>query len=267
MRPRKLSSIWPCVFLLLFGCYEPREGCLDALASNFAIDADEHCCCEYPQLTFTLKHLYDSLDFDLGSIYENRLGQHFIPQRINFYFSDVSLAQGSDWIGVDETIELSVNSVINTEPDDVTEINRRGFEFPVGEFLTPGVFTAVRFSVGLNPPEVDAFASEFEDTHPLDTANNELWSQMLGYLSYSCEIISDTAQLDTLTLVDAASPSIPIELPVELLKTRGAKLTIPLAIDYRQWFESIDFENDDEELIRQKISAGIKNSTTFRLPT
>ncbi len=264
MRRSLKLAIFLSFALGLGSCYEQREGCLDALASNFEIDADVNCCCEYPALTFTLKHLYDTINFDLNRVYYNQRGQGFTPLQIDFYFSDVMVAQGSDWITVDEMIDINQGSMIVPQPDDVTHLSRSGFEFPVGDFLAAGDFHAVRFSVGLNPPEIEAQSTMFEeDSHPLDTTGNSLWNDDLGYLQYHLQMVADTMRRDTLLLRAAASPSIPIELSIDLNKSRGSKLSIPLAIDYREWFADIDFESDDEETMRQKIAMGIGKSISI----
>lgn len=102
----------------VFGCYEQQEGCLDALASNFEIDSDDGCssCCEYPHLTFTIKHLYDTLNFNLGQVYSNGLGQTFIPRAISFFVSDVTLLQGENWRPVDNSILISNGRAILNSP-------------------------------------------------------------------------------------------------------------------------------------------------------
>ena len=265
MQLKSLSvSMLFLMIVLLLGCYEQREGCLDALASNFQIDSDIGCgdCCEYPQLTFTVKHLYDTLNFNLGSVYSNGLGQTFIPRSITFYVSDVTLKQGDDWLAVDESILINNGQTNIEQPDDVAVISRSGFEFGIGDFLKAGNYTGLRFSIGLNAPEfTGGQQTEYEDSnHPLDTVDNELWSDAESYLMYDLDILVDSAVLDTVTYTAVAAPSLAIELAIDVFKVRGEKLSIPLAINYQRWFQDIDFGGDSTEVIRQKIMAGIKNS-------
>ena len=252
---------------ILIGCYEQREGCLDALASNFMVSADEDCmdCCQYPPLTFTIKHLFDTLNFDLGKVYSNRRGQTFIPKAISFYVSDVTLLQGEHWLPVDETILIEGVQSNMEQPDDVTIITRNGFEFEIGDFLNAGQYARLQFSVGLNNPEFTGGQTTIYETndHPLDTVGNALWSDADTYRMYAIELIHDSVRLDTMTYVAVASPAIAIELPIEVVKLRGQKLSIPLVIDYKKWFENIDFEADSKEVISEKIMAGIKNSITI----
>ena len=234
---------------------------MDALAANFSVDADDDCCCEYPDLIFNVKHLYDSINFDLGQTYLNQFDQTFIPLDLYFHISDVALLRDDQWFTVDDRISLTTGQVQTfEEPDDVTIFTRSGFRFAIGRFLNPGLYSKVRFSIGLNEPEMNVDVKDLDDGHPLDTASNNLWLQEEGYLKYFAQLVTDTTTRDTLNLISLASPSISIELSIEAVKERGDDLTIGLIIDYRHWFFNLDFLNDSDEMIREKIEDGIGNS-------
>lgn len=65
---------WAAIAVSLLGsCYEPIEGCLDPLSSNFQLDADNACddCCEYPTITVDFNSAWDSIDmvaFNRGTV-------------------------------------------------------------------------------------------------------------------------------------------------------------------------------------------------------
>jgi len=52
--------------MFLSSCYEPIEGCLDPLSSNFQLDADNACgdCCTYPSVTLRFFPMWASIYLD-----------------------------------------------------------------------------------------------------------------------------------------------------------------------------------------------------------
>ena len=58
------------ITLLFCGCYESEEGCLDPLAKNYDVSADEAGPCNYPDLTMELNQVYDTLIFVPGRAFE-----------------------------------------------------------------------------------------------------------------------------------------------------------------------------------------------------
>ena len=266
MLKRSTSKILLCIcMLMILGCYEPKEECLDALASNFSIDADAPCCCccEYPSLVFSLQHRYGDEGFNLNQVYTNARDQTFIPLAITFYVSDVAMRLGDDWLSVDQTINLPTATGEVVEPDDVTVLRRQGFQFDIGEFKQAGQFSAVRFSVGLNEPEVSVSKDELPSDHALSSSNNDLLDAEMNYQKYHLELAIDSMVMDTVTIHDIATPSLLFEIPVTVEKTRGGELSIPLVIDYREWFDDIDWMQDSSAIIEEKISAGILRSIQF----
>ncbi len=242
-------------------CYQDREGCLDALATNFDVNADINSGCVYPELTFNISHRFDTVNFDLGSVYLNLLNQPFIPLAISFYISEVSLLTDMDLVTVDDLLQFrDQQGNLTVVPDDITKIRRSSFSFAIGSFLTPNSYRSLQFSLGLDASLTSAQSFDIDDDHPLDSSSNELFDAQLGYIMARAELISDTSALDTLVIDLPANPTIPMSLPVDLFKDRGEAIAVPLVIDYRHWFDRIDFEQDDLPTIRTKLADGIQRS-------
>ncbi|MDH3651152.1 MAG: hypothetical protein OEQ53_15815, partial [Saprospiraceae bacterium] len=184
--------------ILLIGCYEKKEGCLDALASNFDVTADLDCCCSYPQLILDVKHVYDSVNLNLGDVYTNQHLQVFRLLSFAFYVSDVQLRKADKWTSVSNQVEFSDNSgQLHSESDDVTIISRQTFRFNIGTFIESGSYEQIRFTVGLVPPESNVNPITIDDEHALSSANNELWNNESGHCAYRFELV-DTTTSDTL---------------------------------------------------------------------
>ncbi len=262
----RLTGTFIFLGIILSGCFEKKEGCLDVVAANFDAGADKNCCCIYPKLTLDVKHIYDSTNLSLTDVYTNNLGQDFKVLSIAFYISDVQLRSNGEWTPVSNVIEIRDHTGgIHVRPDDVTIINRQTFKFNVGEFLTPGSFDRLRFSIGLKAPEVNTDPESVQDDHPLSsTSSDQLWDPIDGYLSYRISLI-DTLQQDTLHWKTPATTMAFVDLEIDLKidKQIGEDLVIPLEIDYRKWLQSIDIRSDSSEEINLKMRSGMESSITF----
>lgn len=91
------------LFMVLFqGCYQAVQGCLDAQATNYSVDADEPCpddCCTYPSIKLKIQHCYEvapdsfiSLNYG-DSIYYDALGEPFRISGIQYYMSAFKLVK------------------------------------------------------------------------------------------------------------------------------------------------------------------------------
>ncbi len=253
-----------CIILLsvfVASCYEKKEGCLDVFASNFALDADinccrnnQDCCCNYPKLTLSIKHQYESENLATGKIYLTRLGQPFMTESIHFFISNVRLTDGSDFATDDTLMIVTNDGQIKARPDDVLIVNSDAFSFKVGTFNRPGNYTQLKFLVGLSEPELSAPSSQFAEGHPLasgqttlrDTLNDE-------WLTYRVAWIPDTVSLVTEHLQVSAENLIEVIIPVNISKNPGQDITIPLIIEYHKWLGEIDLIRDDQATKNSKI--------------
>ena len=246
-------------------CYENQSGCLDLMASNFDVDADEDCCkdpddccCEYPDLILNVAHQLDSASLQIGQTYSNNLGQPYILIAVNFFLSDFGLHHNGEWYGIDDSILIEDIK----RPNDVTPVSRSSLRLTIGKFLPSLSFDEFRFLCGLSQAEADSSPSQFEDNHPLSKTSN-LWEEANGYRMFAVSMIRDTMTMDTVHLSIAASPAIPFDLSIDETKSIGEDLNISLSINYNKWFDTLDLENDSVELLAEKIKEGIKSSIDY----
>lgn len=267
MRSNKWILIIHLVLIgvLLVGCYENQEGCLDLYASNFDVDADDdccpdpdNCCCEYPELQLTIAHQLDSTSLQLGQIYETASGQTYILTELSFLLSDFALHSDTSWTGIRDTIVLEDQ----LRPDDATEISRNSFRFTVGSFLPPGNFDQIRFLCGLTAVEANTSPSQFEAGHVLSD-NSDLWDASDGYQMFRVGMIPDTSTMDTIHLQFPAFPAIPFTLPIDEEKTIGSDLNVSISINYNLWFDALNPETDLISEMEAKIANGIKSSLSY----
>ena len=269
-------------FLLLSGltaCYEPREACLDINATNFAVDADRPCsdCCEYPNLRLAVNHrsVYPNTTVNfrlLDSVYFDRSGQAFRVAGIRFYLSDLHfmMADGTE-AGVTDVIRLDVFNENGALEEKTLEDNfslvtpSRVQAYQIGTFRTPGEFTALRFTLGLNDLANRADPVSLPVDHPLAPQPEDLyWSPDSGYVFNRIAIFRDTTAADTIpTVLQIGTEPYRLEvvLPVSGVIPEGQNLLVSLQIDYLRWFAGIeDVRQDPASDLIDAIVSGLAQS-------
>ncbi|MCB0685279.1 MAG: hypothetical protein KDC53_02105 [Saprospiraceae bacterium] len=260
---------WVLLLLLAGGCYEKQEGCLDVLAENFDLEADvdccpgpDNCCCEYPKVTWRIKHEYRDENLTAGKTLLTNSGQPFQIEYIRFFLSNFRLIDHGTAYAVNDSISMRGQSGQEIlRPDDVKIVNLSTFSLDFEVFNRTGTYMTMDFTVGLTEPELNADRTSFESSHPLasdqkelrDTINNEWWM-------YDMAWIPDTSTKLVQYIHRPSTDAIAISLPIDLVKNPGESLSISIAIDYTVWLQDIDIEHDDQDTINDKLLAGLAKS-------
>ncbi len=254
---------------LLAGCYEPKEGCLDISAANFAPDADVACpdgCCVYPSLRLRFLHqsVYadTAVNFQLrDSIYKDLAGNGYRVLDTRFFLSDVRLvkADGSE-TPLSNRIEVQVfTSGGSLQKDSITNdillvspaligINS------VGAFRKGGRFAALRFRIGLNDVAAKVDPESLPSGHPMRPAASGMdWNMNEGFVFQQARFLPETAPNDTLR-VAARLPAQrqELELPFDVSVPEGYHLELDIRIDYLSWLRDISPSTQTPETLLQK---------------
>ncbi len=267
---RFMAALLILSVLLISGCKEKVEGCLDIEARNFDFSADRPCpdgCCEYPQMIFELAFRWDTLTFRYNTPYNLTDDKVMKFLKSKFYISEISLTGESGSFTVANRIDLDVNNG-STEPvtfvDDFTLVSRDffAFSYQIGEIRGLGTFDTLRFSVGLSEVANQVEPASAPSNHPLAIQPDSMWSVENNYVFNKLIVIPDTlAQpLDTLgyNIVGDAN-RIKIALPFKITVETGRNITLPLGIDYKKWLEGVDFESAPA-LVIEKIVQNTKQA-------
>ena len=239
----------------LIGCYENIEGCLDADASNFEIDADIDCCCEYPQLVLQWNQVMDSVNYNRSSWY--RVGDISLQiPVVKLFFSDIRL---TDSVG--STFQISDSLVLEGTyvKDDVTRLDSDEFSSAVGTFIPSGSYKNIESVVGLSTLWQQADPAEFDSGHDLDTSAAP-YDGNIGYPDWYIEMNTAFAE-DTMsfTFFDQLE-NVRLSAQISDSKEKGENFNLVFRIDYALWFSQVDFQVDSEEEIVSKISNQILSS-------
>ncbi len=275
------AGYWLLFFVCIFinnACYEPKEDCLDIQAVNFEPVADEACpdCCEYPKIKLRFQHKVITVDTTLNLTYNTPYTldgvNYFRIQDIRFFISNLHLIRPDDTeIGLTDSIEINI-----LKADQTTEILKVEDNFALadrddfnaatlGTYQTSGLFSGIRFTLGIEENVNRAEPSSFPDTHPLsiESDSSMYWNVDEGYIFNRIALFRDTLSAnDTPFILEMGTSSFlqQLTLPYDFTINEGFDLSITLRIDYLKWFESVDILLDSEESMMEKIRNNTVNS-------
>ncbi len=285
-RSRKNHSdlLWAilCCTLLLPACYKPKEGCLDARATNFDLSADESCmsCCEYPELRLSLQHRITFPDreyrFSTDSVYYDGSGQAFRFESIRFYISNLHLvrADGSE-AKVSDEIELDLYDLGGVPRMETVEDNfllaNPVFDqtYTIGKFNESGVnFEKVRFAIGVEGIANEAIPDSLPDDYPLGRIEETLnlhFNRDSGYVFNRISLFRDTAAAASpITLRIGTNPYlrvVELSLPQgSFTPSEGFNTLLTLRVNYVEWFQSLNVREDTPAQMIEKIVQNLANS-------
>ena len=260
----KSAGLLFLIILNVSNCKEKVEGCADIEATNFAFDLDLPCpddCCIYPTMTFEVDFRIGPQNLVYGNPYIMPSGKVIKIMKTKLYISDISLTNDAESIKVTDLIELDVNGASSnptTFTDDFTLVSRdfASFSYEFGSIRGSGTFDSLRFSVGLDPLANKVEPASAPEDHPLSVQTDSMWSLENAYVFNKLIMIPDTIPpRDTLTFnVNENLNRVDIVLPYQVDLAVGTNLVVPLKIDYFQWFEGIDFEDDPKTVIVEIVN-------------
>lgn len=262
------------VFTILIGfnaCQEPIEGCLDVEAVNFnaATDVACCCCCEYPSVSLALDYRAGASTFNLNTPFEMSNGDTVIFTRAAFYVSNLTFYQDNEPLTPFDTIVIyeEVGEVLDSSLllGNVGLINRRGFSINMGRFEKSGLFDAVSLKLGLiaemNKQPIDRIPNQNRLAIQADSMHT--FTDDGGYIFLKFDLDFPESNTSRQIIITKADMSPTIEQSVQLLSVTGFNKTINMSIDYLAWIDGIDFENDSDSNIRQKIVNNTESAWLF----
>lgn len=208
-----LGAICFCnLVLICISCAEPEVGCLDALASNFDIEADqdcclieEECCCTFPSMSLNLFYKGTETDTLSDAATNIRLATYYPLENatdsiridsFSLFISNLQLISSldSDTLQLFETLELSFLDSNSEEqvasfPDNIALVSIPTFSFDIGTFRSDIEYDEVSFDIGLRPELATIDPSSVDNGHPLgeeytilfDTLSSRFLTGRIGF--------------------------------------------------------------------------------------
>lgn len=239
------------------GCYKSTEGCLDDLAANYDVGADNDCdqCCTYPKIRLTIDHLWSGEKFVFGDTLINDNGNQIVFSDQKMYLSNFKyiLDDGAQ-VGNRDSVNLKIGNDSLNYARDIALVLKNQPSVSLHSYRSEGMLDKVSFRLGIDNTFDDIDEVQADKYSPLDFSNNMRESG--SYLSFKLTLIHGP------TLTDTVSYSIPEDYDFNMTKSieilKGRDLSIPIAINYDLWLKDIDFIVDDKDTILSKL----KNNTT-----
>lgn len=259
--------------MLLTGCYEPKEGCLDVRAVNFDVSADIDCCCEFPALKVEVLQRFDSLVWLPDQVYTNALGQPFRLQHVALYLSGFEFGRNGMLYGVEDSLLFKVwdpgsaDTLERRLRDDIILVRRSPSEYTVGQFSESGAFESLRFRVGAGADARDVIPELAPNGHPLRPQAENLWlGRDTSYAALRLVVVRDTLSgtlPDTLYFTRQDFDNPVIEETRTFNHQTGYDFRVRLTIDYARLLQGVDWQNGDKTVWKNTIANNL--SATFSL--
>ncbi len=272
---------------LLPACYEPIQGCLDAQATNFQVDADEPCpddCCTYPSIVLNFQHCYEiaqdsfvALNYG-DSVYIDAAGNPFRFSSLQYYLSEFKLVRSDGaLIGVTDTLQVDQIDPVSgdtsklTLEDNFLLINpvQKSINVTLGNFTEVANFTGIQFKLGLDTPANQVDPASVQEVHPLSFQDDNMYvDPEEGYIFYKLGLFTDTVATDTIPVITSISGLEnlkTIDLAFPFSTTNGFNINVSLRVDYQDWLEGIDIQQSlSDGSFEQKLLENVGTSITVQ---
>lgn len=151
----------------LSSCYEPIEGCLDPLSSNFQLDGDNNCddCCIYPSVDIEFSPMWDTinlLSFNKGTITSDTVFRDTIIMDTIFLGSMVVDINTIDTVLIDTITMDTMLSYLTNDAGQQLRINE-------SQFFVSNIFLS-----GLGREKLSTQDSVSLECEPAETLYNTL---------------------------------------------------------------------------------------------
>lgn len=218
-----MAKILSFFIILIFvsSCYEPIDGCIDILSTNYQLDADNECddCCTYPNTRLILDYNFGEEDFDRSLYYDFGTGDSLRILNSHYFIRDLYLVQDSIKIGSEDSISVlcTIGSSLETQwiSNTLEKIRLTSIQVEFANYRSMGSYDSLGFIIGLGDclsqlETTDNLASEFNDYNNLTASINEeeelvqLYFQLEDkeikglVISNSDSIYADTTVSDTI---------------------------------------------------------------------
>ncbi len=252
----KISIVVLISFLM--SCYTRKEACLDVLASNYDVSADDACpdCCTFPKLKLEIQHFVKDSVYKSDSFYVNELNQAFKILDVRYYLHSFELFNNETGKKVVlETIKNQDSTLII--PDDIKIYRSVDASIEIGSLRDNGTYDSLTFYLGLKDEILTNDFINLPSTHVL-LPNNRLKNLEGDYAHFTVRI----EPLNTLIgirnfQVTGLGISEPYTIKTPITTTKGVAPSFKLKANYDELFKNIDI-TDSTNVIENALKQNIK---------
>lgn len=248
-----------CLMLCTSNCREPLEGCLDRRAVNYTAAADQNCCCEWPELRFSVEHLMQETVHVPDSSYVTLSGQAYRLFRVDMVLSDFKLHfRDLQPVTLLDSIRLRDGSAdADWIKDDIVVLDRDVAFISPGRFIAQGELDSISFLLGLPESLRGGKPEDLPSGHPFRVQASERYSEGEGFAVARAWLIRQPSG-DTLQWVLREARRVAIPVGQSLAPGRTVSLT--LRVDYDAWFRQQDLspQGSPDNIWGWQIASGFR---------
>lgn len=230
-----LLLVFACI-----GCNTRIEGCLQANAENFDLNAERPCdgCCLYPSMGLSLTQKWGDRNFTNGdTLYDIHGAPYKILDLKYFLSSWVWHDTEGNYITVD-SVEASCDEDILGFTTDNLIIDSRQFVYNLGTIRESPLIDSLQFALGLYQ-DFSCLDTSDTDTPFSLTNQSPLWNAETGKLEMIRLILQLSLDQETTDTIFVTTNDI-TRLGYILQLKPGTDARFDLTVDYAQWFNDVN---------------------------
>lgn len=238
---------------------------MDPSARNFNPEADEDCCCEYPDLKVEFTYSYDTLAFQENTRFVHDV--HDSIKVLDFYMvlSDFTVTDvASNVYEIMDSTEFVIHqNGINVDTfihDDLMLLGD-AVSYTIGEFRINGIYQSLHFSTGMNDEWQRVIPDELSGhvLSKLDDRGN--YQDLVGYNATYIKVAYGSALGDTVSLRSPIDQlRVPAMVSFQITKLTSQDLIVLLDMDMKEFLNGVDFSQSSEMVFERLL-------TNFQSPT
>jgi hypothetical protein len=229
------------------------------LASNYDVSSDDSCddCCNYPTISLGIKHLWNDTTYRFGDTLTDQNGNGFIllDQKLMMSKFMYETTDGNviEKIG---SLAFTIDGEEVSFDNDYTLILKNQSSVSIQNYRAEGVLKKYTLQLGLDGMINQISAAQAENDNDLKFSNNMRVNN--EYASYYLQLARGDSLTDTIDFF--FTDDFVFEIDTLITIRNGSALSLPLTINYNNWFDGINFKEDDVTDITEKIKINTTKS-------
>lgn len=232
-----------CLGVVGAGCNTRIEGCLQANAENFDLNAEKPCdgCCTYPSMGLSLSQKWGTRNFANSDTLYDIHGVPYRIQDLRYFLSSWSWTddQGHDYTV--DSVKAECGDMLLAYTPDILVVETRQFTYTLGTIRDSPLMDSASFTLGLTE-DFSCLDPDDADTPDAVTASSPLWNpqtQQLETLRLVLQRDLSSEQMDTLFISGRLDTRIKNTLDL----SPGLDAQFKLTVDYALWFSDADVQD------------------------
>ena len=255
-----ISIKFCCIIFMIsvMSCYTRKEACLDVLASNYDVSADDACsdCCTFPKLKLEITHQVNDSAYSSQAIYTNDFGQEFKILDVRYY------VHGFELFNKDTGKKVIIETIKNQDstliiPDDIKIYRSVDASVEIGSIKDYGSYDSLTFYLGLKDEILTNDFINLPSTHVL-LANNRLKNAEGDYTHFTVRIEAVDSLIGIRNFqVSGLGVSEPYTVKTPITTIKGDAPIFKIKANYGMLFKDIDIK-DSTDVIENALKLNIK---------